>query len=236
MVRKAGIGHDDGIDSLETTEALFEVAFRRNDESALMKMPKPFHSLHDFLGTLAVSWTTAKPRLPGYIPPGQPFPSLAALPQLSDTEGDSSIWLDRYISTGTDRTGNQKRRTSAMEITCDSQGRILCPLSDALDGCGCGDHLETAADAVAHIYAVFDGDGRGTRRCPFCTSTAVEKRTELRFGNGKNKAGTVRHLKRHFPADVPCKYCTHLSKNTSDMIAHVKKVHADKLAQESGGA
>ncbi|KIW17348.1 hypothetical protein PV08_04540 [Exophiala spinifera] len=133
-------------------------------------------------------------------------------------------------------SGNQRRNTRQVAIQRDDKNWLLCPLEAECGLCRCKKSFESTKSLCEHIWLVLSNcKDRSQRRCPWCPSKPdiILKHTE-KNARRTSRPNDIRHLRRHFPPDVVCALCDHLSRTESDMWTHLRTVHYTWHCKQKG--
>lgn len=135
-------------------------------------------------------------------------------------------WFKKY-SDGANMSGNQRTKMKLASIQRDSRDWVLCPLAAESGLCGCGEFFETCRDLCNHIWQVLRRMPEdGHRQCPWCPikPDIILKHADATQQQQK-RSNDLRHLRRHFPPEVSCNMCDHISRTEGDMWKHKRTVH-----------
>lgn len=124
-------------------------------------------------------------------------------------------------------TPNQRRKAMQAAIETDDNNRTLCPLEAEVGLCGCGKYFNTNKKLCEHILSVLRITKASLRQCPWCPSNAniLKSLEKPAANNAKDIGDDLRHMLRHFPPDIACPLCGHLSRCKGDMMVHRRALH-----------
>lgn len=184
-----------------------------------------------------ISWTTSlhnEPRKtaiqesakPLTIAPPTDLPMRNALRGTPLNQSNHQKWFKQY-SDGANMSGNQRTKMKLASIQRDSRDWVLCPLAAESGLCGCGEFFETCRDLCNHIWQVLRRMPEDRhRQCPWCPikPDIILKHADA-IQQQQKRSNDLRHLRRHFPPEVSCNMCDHISRTEGDMWKHKRTVH-----------